>query len=348
MAVAEFARIGFVGCGSHSTNNLYPVLKYARCRLQAVCDLDEQLARRNAAVFGGAATYADVDAMLAEQALDGVMVVGTPKMHFEIGRKVLARGLPLFVEKPPAPDLKSTEELAALARSRKTFLMTGCMKRHALVYARVRRLIAERKFEPASAFLRYVHWPMKDLAGMLLFMGIHPIDLAIALFGDVAEVTSVLADRQGALSLGLTLRFASGVWAQLMLGSAARIQERLEITGRMDGKGALLTVENVQHLELHTQGRNGIDVVRDGKTLELHEIRPEFDLEDIKVWRPDFGIPNMGQNSAFLAGYAGEVREFVDAILEKREPCPGTDDALKAMRVVQAVLDKPNGTSSRA
>ena len=44
-------------------------------------------------------------------------------------------------------------------------------------------------------------------------------------------------------------------------------------------------------------------------------------------------------------GYAGEIREFGEAILEKREPYCGTDDTVKALRVIEAVAAKPNGTS---
>jgi len=344
--MTALAKVGFIGCGSHSTNNLYPMLKYARCRLQAVCDRDEGLARRNAEVFGGKSVYTDADRMLAEESLDGVLIVGSPQMHFDLGKKVLEKGIPLFVEKPPAPDLRSAEALVDLAKARKTFVMTGFMKRYAMTYAKVRQFIRERRFDPSSAMLRYTHWPMKGLEPMLLYMCIHPIDLAISFFGEVREVTSDLYEGKHGLSLALTLRFDSGRWAQLMLGSSVRLQEHVELTGVMDGKPALIVADNIQHLELHTQGQGGVDVARGGKSLELWDIRPDFDLDDIKVWRPDFSIPNMGQNSPFLAGYAGEVREFADAILEKREPYPGTDDALKAMRVVQAVLGKPNGTSA--
>jgi len=35
----------------------------------------------------------------------------------------------------------------------------------------------------------------------------------------------------------------------------------VEVTGTMDGKAAVFVVDNVQHMELHTQGLNGIDLV---------------------------------------------------------------------------------------
>jgi predicted dehydrogenase len=148
---------------------------------------------------------------------------------------------------------------------------------------------------------------------------------------------------QKQISLALTLRFESGRWAQLMLDSSQpRIQERLEISGTADGANALIVVDNVQHMEFHKQISNGVDVLKD----ELWQITPEVYLQDVNVWRPDYAIPNMGQSRLFFQGFVGEMREFVDAIIEGRQPYPGTDDVLKAMRVIEAVANNPDGTTA--
>jgi predicted dehydrogenase len=349
--MTDFANVAFVGCGTHSTNNLYPMLKYSRCRLAAVCDLDEALARRNAETFGGRSVYTDVDTMLAEQELDGVIVVGPAQMHYDVGMKVLNRGLPLLIEKPPAPDLSKAEELVQLAQDNGTFVMTAFMKRLGLCYAKIRSFMTDGRFVPSAGLFRYTHWAAGDLRSMLMGMSIHPIDLAISFFGDVTEVHSAM-HQDDTISLGLTLRFASGKFAQLVLGSSVRIQEHVEITGTMDDKNAMFVVDNVQHMELHTEGLNGIDLIacKDGEwgTPELYEIEPQFDLDDVKVWRPDYAIPNQGQNSPWLVGYAQEIREFAEAIVQKRQPYPTTEDTLKAMRVIEAVTANPNGTTSLA
>ncbi|MCX5658302.1 MAG: Gfo/Idh/MocA family oxidoreductase [Planctomycetota bacterium] len=332
--------IGFVGCGSHATNNLYPMLRYARCRLQAVCDLQPELAERNARIFGAKAHYTDVDRMLGSERLDAVMVVGPSELHHRVGLKALARGLPVFVEKPPAPDLARTRELIDAARANKTFLMTGFMKRHGMAYAKARAMIRSGEFVPAMGFFRYGHWAMTDLRGMLGGMCIHPIDLALSLMGEPVRVHSQMLRSARATSLAVTLRFASGTIAQLMLdASQPRIQEHVVLSGSMDGGNAMIVVDNVQQMEVHRQGRNGIDLLAP----TLPEVAPEFDLEDIHVWRPDYGIPNMGQTRHFFQGFAGEVREFVNAVLERREPDPGHADAINAMRVIEAIAARPDG-----
>jgi myo-inositol 2-dehydrogenase/D-chiro-inositol 1-dehydrogenase len=337
----DTVRLGFVGCGSHATNNLYPMLPYAACRLDAVCDRDPRLAERNARVFGAPRWFTDAARMLSECELDGVMVVGPPEMHYEVGKAVLQRGLPLFVEKPPAPDLERTRELVELARARRAFVMPGFMKRHGMPYAKARAMIERGEFVPAMGFFKYGHWACEELGGMLRFMSCHAIDLAISFFGMPVSITSSMYSSGRAISLAVTMRFADGRFAQLMLDSSQpRIQERVEISGSMNGKNALMVIDNVCHMEIHKEGRNGIDLLAPSP----QEIVPAFDPQDICVWRPDYGIPNMGQSRHFFQGFAGEVREFVDAIRERREPYPGSEDCLKAMTVIERICATPNGT----
>ena len=84
------AKIGFVGCGGFSTGNLYPVIHtIPEFDLVAVCDLKEDLAKKNARNFGARRWYTDLDKMLSEEKLDGVIIVGLPKMHYEVGKYCL-------------------------------------------------------------------------------------------------------------------------------------------------------------------------------------------------------------------------------------------------------------------
>lgn len=339
--MSTLPKLAFIGCGTHSTHNLYPALKYAHCRLQAVCDLNADVAARNARIYGAPGVYTSAEKMLADEQLDGVLIVGAAELHHELGKKVLQRGLPLFVEKPPAPSLAAAQELVALAEAQHTFVMAGFMKRFALTYAKIGALIRSGEFVPSSGTFRYTHWAGNHLRGMLLGMSIHPIDLALSLFGEVKSVTSTSYDTGSVLSLGVTLKFTSGKWAHLTLGChGPRIQEHVEISGVIGGKNGYFVVDNIAHLELHTAGLGGVDLLAP----DLPLIQPEFKLEDIQVWRPDFAIPNMGQNSLFLNGYAGEIREFVDAIREKRIPAAGNREALQALRVIEAIYQQPNGT----
>lgn len=337
-------RIGFIGCGTHATNNLYPMLNYARATLEAVCDLDAALARRNMEMYGGKFCYTSVDDMLDHTELDGVIVVGPPELHYQAGLKVLQRGIPLLVEKPTTTDLAKTQEMVDVASDNGTFVMTAFMKRHGLTYAKIREYISAGRFTPNSCFIKYMHWPTEvtGLRNMLLGMSSHPIDLMISFFGPPTRLQCTLGHGvKEWLTLAINMTFAKGRVGQLLLGSQARIQERLEISGVLDGEPAFFVVDNVMHMELHRQGQGGVDVLAPS----MDQIQPTFDLQDIQIWRPDYAIPNMGQTRHFVQGFAGEIREFCNAIIDKRLPNPSMDESLQVMRVIEAINNNPNGTT---
>jgi predicted dehydrogenase len=86
----------------------------------AVADPDTESARRRPAMVGptdaGTRVYPSADAMLADPADYGGVVIGTRcHLHTRMAIEVAAAGLPLFLEKPVAISL---EELGAL---RETF-----------------------------------------------------------------------------------------------------------------------------------------------------------------------------------------------------------------------------------
>ena len=111
-------RIGFVGCGRQASAAWYPnFATIPALDLVACCDLQADLAERNARFYGARRWYTSLDRMLDVEDLDAVMVVGPPAMHYACGKAVLAAGLPLMMEKPPAPRTAQARELVELAEA---------------------------------------------------------------------------------------------------------------------------------------------------------------------------------------------------------------------------------------
>ena len=68
MAEQKQARIGFVGCGGHASHSLYPAIHMIpEFDLAAVCDLNRELAERNARKFSARKWYTDLGKMLKEE-----------------------------------------------------------------------------------------------------------------------------------------------------------------------------------------------------------------------------------------------------------------------------------------
>jgi predicted dehydrogenase len=114
-------RLCAIGCGQHAWSSHGPsqaklVAAHPEWQLTACCDVDEARARRYAERFGFGRAYADASAMLEAETPDAVVLV-VPEQHtVELGRAVLARRLPLLLEKPPGRSVAECDLLIAAAK----------------------------------------------------------------------------------------------------------------------------------------------------------------------------------------------------------------------------------------
>lgn len=112
-------RLGLVGCGRLAEAGYLPALALTP-EVELVAIVDPDPARRarvgGLAADGGhpVAVHPDVDSLLAAGGLDAIVVASPVDRHVDAATAVADRGLPLLVEKPPAPDVAGGEALAAL------------------------------------------------------------------------------------------------------------------------------------------------------------------------------------------------------------------------------------------
>ena len=308
-------RVGFIGCGRHATKVLYPCLRLAKIQLVAVCDLDAARAARNARWFGAERVYTDHQRMLEAETLDAVMICTGPQTHARLTLDAIERGLPVFVEKPPAMTLAEAEHLRRVSESTGVPVMVGTMKRHALIYRRLKAIIEEPGFGPVSAVQARmaVGWKNGNGFALLLDMGIHFFDLLRYLLGDVVELTHQKYEREGThISYAILMRFASGAVGTLFLSDQHRWtqpNERIEITG----SGQFVMADNLLHL---THYRSD---------------------DAVETWTPGLSIPNDENHSLFLGGFAGEIRAFARAVSEGTAVEANIADACAALKLMQAI-----------
>jgi predicted dehydrogenase len=320
--------IGFIGCGNHATLNVYPCLRFADCELIAVADLDERKRTLTARHYGAKKTYSDYQQMLEEAELDAVFVIGPPQLHYEAALAVLEHGLPVFVEKPPAPTLAQTLELREAARRAGTFIMVGFMKRFAQKYRAAMALTEQPEFgKKTHLFLRYSHPMRGEPLPVLTLMSIHALDLMRHFMGEVERLHVERGTVPGTMNTNLLVEFTSGATGSIVLNNTLPgVLERVEITG----EGAFLTVDEVTELAYYPPSPNGW--------------RPPTRT----VWSPNTALQTTENNSLDLQGYIGEVRAFIEAVRTGIPPEMATiDDGIAAMRLAECIARTPSGTLTR-
>jgi predicted dehydrogenase len=137
------ARIGVIGTGWWATYAHLPALmSYPRAEVAAIADSSPERLARAAEHFGITNHFQEYGAMLDRCDLDGVIVATPHNAHYTVAKDVLARGLPLMLEKPMVLTTHEARELQRLAEQQRVPLIVGYpyhfVDQHAILRARIR------------------------------------------------------------------------------------------------------------------------------------------------------------------------------------------------------------------
>lgn len=191
--------VGLVGCGRLAEVGYGPALAAAAgVHLAAVADPDP--GRRRAA-SGAVPAFEDAGALVAAGVVDAVVLATPASAHLADAALAVAAGLPVLVEKPPAPDADGAAALHALGPS----VRVGFNRRFDPGAQLVRRAVPAAGPLDVHVEIGYRHagWaPHTVRDDALADLGPHLVDWARWVVGDVVEVTSAtVAARRAHLNL---------------------------------------------------------------------------------------------------------------------------------------------------
>jgi predicted dehydrogenase len=313
-------RVGVLGAGPIAQfAHLEACRKARNAELYALCDAAPDLLERVAAAHRPQVTYTDYDAMLADPAVDAVVVAIADQFHVPMALKAIAAGKHVLVEKPLGVRVEECEELAAAVRASGLILQVGTMRRYdpAIQQARdfirdeVGEILAMRAWYCDSAY----RYDMTDAVKAdrqtyyLLGHGSHLVDTARYLCGDIVSVRAQLVEKYGAYSWFVTCGFADGSQGHL----------DLTMTVRMDW-----------HEGFHVYGQHGSVVAKSFLPWYLRSSEVEcFSDRDRSYHRP------LGADSNF---FRRQIEGLADTVLHG-VPLAGADveDGLAAVRALAAI-----------
>lgn len=134
-------RIGLAGLGKMGLSHLAIFKTHPEVEVVAACDpsayLTDALAR-----FTGLKCHADFERMLAEEALDAVVISTPSRLHAAMVEQALARGLHVFCEKPFVLDVRDGERLVELAGAKERVTQVGYHLRFVGAFQEAARVLA--------------------------------------------------------------------------------------------------------------------------------------------------------------------------------------------------------------
>lgn len=254
--------IGVLGAGQIAqAAHFESCTKAGNARLYAICEQAGDLRNRMAQTHEPDRTFADYDRMLADPALDAVIIATADAFHVPAAIRALRAGKHVLCEKPLGISVEEASELAQTVRASGLTCMVGHMKRFDPGIQSARAFIDGEMGEMVALKAWYCdssrRYPMTDALQPLIVTsaqakrppgdpkadrrryymlahGSHLVDTARYLGGPIRALRARLAERGGMICWFVETEFASGALGHLDLTVAVRMDwhEGFQIYGQ--------------------------------------------------------------------------------------------------------------------
>jgi len=219
--VAAPTRIGVVGLNYWGPNLVRNFDGLAE--LTWLCDLDDTHLRPLAERYPHARATNTLEDMLADDALDAVVIATPVPTHYALAKQALEAGKHVFVEKPPAMRAVEMDELVQIAADRDRVLMPGHLLLYHPAVLKLKELVASGELGDVLCVYgnRVNLGIVRSNENALWSLGVHDLSVILYLLDEDPD----LATAQGSWSIheGVEdvvfcfLRFPSGKIAHMHL-----------------------------------------------------------------------------------------------------------------------------------
>jgi len=292
-----------IGCGNHARNVYlpsllrlkaeYPALEYAAC-----CDIDEAHAASYAADAGFARHYTDFRQMIEREKPDAALATTAVSATPEVAAWLLKAGIPVLIEKPPAPTLEGALALMELAAQVKTPHQVAYNRRHIPLI----RLMLKWLGDDEITHIDYRMHRVRRTEDYFYTTAVHGLDLCAFLAGSPCRqmhaVYSPQPGYEGVIHAQMLAEFENGATASMSFCPVSSlVAEQLMVTAR----------HGAYYVDLPVWG------ARDGGSIEVYK--------DDKLIRRLSGKALPGGSEMFINnGFYDQAKSFLQDIAEGRAP----------------------------
>ncbi|MCF3639655.1 Gfo/Idh/MocA family oxidoreductase [Rhizobium sp. TRM95111] len=326
------ARLAVVGAGLIGRRHADIALR--ETALCAIVDPSPEAARL--AASAGVPIYGDLEAMLAREAPDGVIIATPNRLHVEQALTCVSSGTAVLVEKPIADDENDGTRLVAAAEQAGVPILVGHHRRHNPLIRRAKETIASGGIGTVLAVQATcwfhkpddyfdVAWRRAPGAGPILVNLIHDVDLLRHLCGEVMRVTALQsAEVRGhpvEETAAILLQFANGALGTVSVSDTVPAPWSWELTA----------------------GENPAYPRSDQSCCLIGGTHGSLSLPDLNLWhyrdKRDWWLP-IDRRTLLADGgdpLVAQMRHFAEVALRRTAPLVSGRDGLETLRVISAI-----------
>lgn len=317
-----------VGCGNvaqryHGPSYRRYAAHHPEVELAACCDLDEGKAVLFKEQFGFSRCYTCMDQMIDIEKPHAICLIAPVHLTATLSSGILAKGIPLMMEKPPGLNSKETSELIRSACLHQTPTQVAFNRRYTPLVLKLKELLQSHceQGEHVHILYRMLRTGRKDPD--FSTTAIHGIDAVAYLAGSrYRNVAFRYHERSemgsGVADIHMECRFESGVMADLdFFPVAGRVAERLEVTA----------LNHSYVLELPLEGT--LDYP--GRLLQIKNNRIVLNLSG----------PDLSEAEPYiLNGFYKENEIFFDDIRQGRKPAGDIESGLQSVEIAECIRNR--------
>jgi predicted dehydrogenase len=324
-------RVAVIGAGRWGPNLIRNFEQRPASEVGWVVDRDSSRLTQVQMRFPGARVGSDVDAALADDSVDAVVIATPTSTHYALVKAALQAGKHVLVEKPITTRASEAIELGELARAAGRILMVG----HVFVYnravQRVRQYLDDRELGPVHyiSMVRTNLGPIRVDVNAAWDLASH--DISIANYWLKAVPLTASAVGGSWINPGIedavfaTLRYPDEVLVNLH-ASWLNPRKAREIT--ISGEKRMLTFDD---MNLAEPLRMFDKQVTDARTSSQYV--DSFTSFRASIRDGDITIPRVPDGEPLRL----ECDHFLECITSGRQPLTGAEDGLAVVRVLEAM-----------
>jgi len=331
-------RIAVAGAGLIGRAHMKVAQASTTCALSAI--VDPSPAAAQAAAEAGVPHYDSLDALLARNRPDGIILATPNRLHVPQALQCIAAGVPALIEKPLATSVAEGQQL--LAADGKAKLLVGHHRAHSPIMAKAKEVVdsgvlgrlvtvmGSATFMKPDQYFEEAPWRRQPGGGPILINMIHEVHNLRILCGEIVAVQAIASHAVRNFpvedTVAINLQFASGVLGTFMLSDTAACARSWEQTSQENKSYPSYADEDCYVIA----GTNGSLAV---PTMRLKKYpRPE----DRSWWKPfeRSVVPMQREDPLRL-----QLEHFGAVIRGEARPLVTVRDGLANLRITEAIAE---------
>ncbi len=326
--------IGVIGCGYWGPNLIRNLAENERAELRWICDTDEKRLHAFARRYPATRAATDYRQLLADPALEAVVIATPVATHYRFAKDALAAGKHVLIEKPFTTHSAEAEELIALAAARGLTLMVD----HTFVYTGAVRRIKEIVESGELGELLYFDSVRINLGlfqrDINVVWDLAPHDLSIMDYLVAREPIALTATGSSHIEAGIEniayvmLRFRDSFIAHFHFNWLSPVKIRRTLIA---GSRKMIVYDDIEPTEKIRVYDKGVTTNRiESDTDKEAAYRTLVSYRTGDVW-----VPKLDSTEALTHVCA----EFLAAIAHRRQPLTDGAAGLRVVRLLEAAQE---------